>query len=86
MFVESLFYSFKILWDWITKKEILMILLVVSLSGCATLKYRWKNHNGERSQAQMDKDWKDCYEYSGNRIYFEECVKKKGYYAEAFEE
>jgi hypothetical protein len=67
-------------------KTLIIVMFAVSLVGCADMKYRVKNVNGDFSQAQMDKDWKDCYQYSSNRYAFEQCTKKKGYYAETYTE
>ncbi len=62
-----------------------MISVVMSLvSGCATIKYRWKNVNGDRSEEQLQKDWKDCYEHSTGQHSMNRCVEKKGYYSESF--
>lgn len=67
-------------------KTILIVFLAIQLVGCADLKFRWKNVNGDRDQAQMDKDWKDCYQYSANQREMSKCIKKKGYYSESYEE
>ncbi len=61
-------------------------MLVVVGTGCADLKYRLKNVNGDKTQAQMEKDWKDCYEYTKGRTAFARCTEKKGYYYESFTE
>jgi len=54
--------------------------------GFPDVKYRMKNTNGERTTAQMEKDWKDCHEYTTNSYAFNQCVYKKGYYSEQYTE
>lgn len=68
-------------------RNLIIFTVIVSLfMGCAELKFRWKNANGDRSQAQMDRDWKDCYEHTSNQYAMNRCVEKKGYYSESFTE
>lgn len=67
-------------------KYLILGLIFVNLSACADMKFRYKNYNGERSKAQMDKDWKDCYQYSNGQNQMQKCIDKKGYYLESFEE
>jgi uncharacterized protein YxeA len=67
-------------------KTILIVLVAIQLIGCGTLKYRWKNVNGDRSEAQINQDWKDCYEHSSGQRQMQRCVEKKGYYSESYEE
>lgn len=63
----------------------LILILIVSLStACADMKFRWKNVNGDRTQAQLEKDWRDCYEHSANQNQMQNCIDKKGYYSESY--
>lgn len=59
-----------------------MTMFLCLTSGCAELKYRVANVNGERSEAQIEKDWKECYALG--RSAFHECTEKKGYYMQEF--
>jgi hypothetical protein len=67
-------------------RTLLIVLSLIGLVGCADLKYRFKNVEGEKSEVVMSKDWKDCYEYSAGKNSFNKCLQKKGYYVESYTE
>lgn len=65
-------------------KYLMCFAMFFMLIGCSDMKFRTKNVHGDVSQAQIDKDFQDCYQYTRGRSAFNECIQKKGYYSEQY--